>query len=233
MATMSRHRQSQLLLLPTEVRQEIYSNLFYALDRELHFCDTCGQAWFQPSLPIWLIRVCTQIHDEVAPILCNYIAPLTLVLDDGYRHRSHCSGSNTCSSAVVKPSQDSLLSNYGRVVREFQTVDFDDVQLRFDAISAYCPNVEKLVLDCTGTTWNIYISDGDDEEEDPAWWLTSPDVALMLVPYWKDGISERLVDEPSRLDFCRTFDRKKGRSHSVEIIAAFEMTEWENHFVSY
>lgn len=108
---------------------------------------------FNP-LPIWLIRVCAQIHDEVAPILCHYIAPLTLVLDDGDRHRRQCNGSNTCGSAVAKPSQDFLLSKYGRVVRKFQTFDFDHVQLRFDDISAYRSKKEKLVLDCTNSIWN-------------------------------------------------------------------------------
>lgn len=55
---------SPLLLLPIELRQNIYAHLFLAPQRDLHYCDVCGHVCFNPQIPLQILRVCSQLSME-------------------------------------------------------------------------------------------------------------------------------------------------------------------------
>lgn len=53
-----------LVLLPIELRQQIYTHLFLTQKRRLDYCDVCGHVRFNPGIPLQIQRVCSQLRSE-------------------------------------------------------------------------------------------------------------------------------------------------------------------------
>ncbi len=87
----AKQQSSPLLLLPVELRENIYSHLLYSSRQSMLYCSDCEHQWSDPRLPSQILRVCAQLYSESK----DWLHQCTSRLDvqhkqcDVYLHRSY------------------------------------------------------------------------------------------------------------------------------------------------